>query len=119
MKEADDTWETVCERAYSGVPQYLTRDGVVYQIVITLPPHHISFAESTCSRAEGHYGRFQGALTAEEGAWLKDAVEEQRKIDKVRRRSFVDALLSCPRLDEGETLDISRDSADTGRAVEL
>ena len=35
------------------------------------------------------------------------------------RKSFVDALLSCPRLDEGETLDISRDSADTGRAVEL
>ena len=36
MKEAGDTWETVCERAYSGVPQYLTRDGVSYQVVISL-----------------------------------------------------------------------------------
>ena len=35
------------------------------------------------------------------------------------RKSFVDALLSCPRLDEGEELDISRDKSDCGRSVDL
>ncbi len=33
--------------------------------------------------------------------------------------SFVDALLSCPRLDDGETLDVSRDSNDFGRNVDI
>ena len=32
------------------------------------------------------------------------------------KRSFVDALLACPRLDEGETLDVSRDESDFGMA---
>ena len=36
-----------------------------------------------------------------------------------KRRSFVEALLSCPKLDEGESLDISRDSTDFGRDVAL
>ena len=36
-----------------------------------------------------------------------------------RQRNFVEALLSCPKLPEGETLDISRDSADFGRDVDL
>ena len=36
-----------------------------------------------------------------------------------RRRSFVDALLSCPKLDEGEELDVERDRNDFGRAVDL
>ena len=31
------------------------------------------------------------------------------------RRSFVDALLSCPKLGDGETLNVSRDSKDFGR----
>ena len=39
MKEANDTWEDVCERAYLGEPQYLTRDGVSYRIVISLARH--------------------------------------------------------------------------------
>lgn len=33
--------------------------------------------------------------------------------------SFVDALLSCPKLDEGEALDVTRASDDFGRDVEL
>ena len=39
MKEVNDTWEDVCERAYSGEPQYLTRNGVSYRIVISLARH--------------------------------------------------------------------------------
>lgn len=33
--------------------------------------------------------------------------------------SFVDALLACPKLGEGETLDVTRDSSDFGRDVVL
>ena len=36
-----------------------------------------------------------------------------------RRRNFVEALLSCPKLAEGDTLDISRDASDFGRDVDL
>ena len=36
-----------------------------------------------------------------------------------RRRSFVDALLACPKLGEGETLDVSRDATDFGREIVL
>ena len=36
LKDDADTWESVCERAYSGERQYLTRDGVRYCIAITL-----------------------------------------------------------------------------------
>lgn len=36
-----------------------------------------------------------------------------------KKLSFVDALLSCPKLDDGETLDVSRDPDDCGRAVDL
>ena len=36
-----------------------------------------------------------------------------------KKRSFVDALLSCPKLGEGETLDISRDSDDYGRDINI
>ena len=36
-----------------------------------------------------------------------------------KKRSFVDALLACPKLGDGETLDISRDSDDYGRAVDI
>lgn len=36
-----------------------------------------------------------------------------------RRRNFVEALLSCPKLAAGETLDISRDTEDFGRDVDL
>ena len=34
-----------------------------------------------------------------------------------KKKTFVDALLSCPKLAEGETLDISRDPADRGRDI--
>ena len=33
--------------------------------------------------------------------------------------SFVDALLSCPKSADGETLDVSRDSTDFGRDIAL
>lgn len=36
-----------------------------------------------------------------------------------KKQSFVDALLSCPKLGDGETLDISRDSDDCGRDVDI
>ena len=36
-----------------------------------------------------------------------------------KKRSFVDALLSCPKLGDGETLDISRDSNDYGRDIDI
>ena len=36
-----------------------------------------------------------------------------------RRQSFVDALLSCPKLGDDETLDISRDSNDIGRDIDI
>lgn len=36
-----------------------------------------------------------------------------------RRQNFVEALLSCPKLPEGETLDVSRDTADFGRDADL
>lgn len=42
------------------------------------------------------------------------AVKRQRK-----SQSFVDALLACPKLDEGETLETSRDSGDYGREIDL
>jgi hypothetical protein len=44
-----------------------------------------------------------------------------RSAGRVRpqKKNFVDALLACPRLDEGETLDISRDPADYGRDIDL
>ena len=36
-----------------------------------------------------------------------------------RRQSFVDALLSCPKLGDDETLDVSRDSKDFGRDIDM
>ena len=52
---------------------------------------------------------------ASEGSSLaRSAVRSRRK-----KRTFVDALLSCPKLDEGETLDVSRDAGDYGRAVDI
>ena len=36
-----------------------------------------------------------------------------------KKQSFVDVLLSCPRLDEGDELDIARNSCDVGRTVDL
>ena len=32
-----------------------------------------------------------------------------------KKQSFIDALLSCPKLGDGETLDIARDSNDFGQ----
>lgn len=36
-----------------------------------------------------------------------------------KKSSFVDALLSCPKLEGGEELDIARDPSDCGRSVDL
>lgn len=36
-----------------------------------------------------------------------------------RKKNFIEALMSCPKLGEGESLDISRDRADFGREVDL
>ena len=50
------------------------------------------------------------------------APPEVLPIDRTRRnkkKTFVDVLLSCPRLGEGETLDVSRDSSDYGRDIDL
>lgn len=44
---------------------------------------------------------------------------EQSLPPQNRNRSFVEALMACPKLDEGETLDISRDPTDFGREVAL
>ena len=35
------------------------------------------------------------------------------------RRSFVDALLSCPKFDAGDELDVERSQNDCGRAIDL
>ena len=35
------------------------------------------------------------------------------------RGSFIDALLSCPKLDDGEVLDVTRDVTDFGRDIIL
>ena len=34
-------------------------------------------------------------------------------------RTFVEALLSCPKLDDGESLDVTRDPSDFGRDIDL
>jgi len=36
-----------------------------------------------------------------------------------KKESFVDALLSCPRFDDNDGLDIERDHADFGREIAL
>ena len=51
---------------------------------------------------------------ASEGSSPKRSTVQSR-----RKKTFVDALLSCPRLNDGETLDISRDAGDYGRAIDL
>ena len=47
-----------------------------------------------------------------------DAVRTAKLMPR-KKRSFVDALLSCPKLGDGETLDISRGSDDYGRDVDI
>ena len=47
---------------------------------------------------------------------------EVRPAERTRRgkkKTFVDVLLSCPKLGEGETLDVSRDPSDYGRDIDL
>lgn len=50
-----------------------------------------------------------------------DATDTSRLQDTANTEScsFVDALLSCPKLDVGEKLDISRNHGDYGREVVL
>lgn len=38
---------------------------------------------------------------------------------RAKKKTFVDVLLSCPKLGEGETLDVSRDHSDYGRDIDL
>ena len=52
-----------------------------------------------------------------EDSFLAHSVVRTRP--KPKKKTFVDALLSCPKLDEGETLDVSRDSSDCGRDIDL
>ena len=53
-------------------------------------------------------------IASEDTIFASSAVRTRPK-----RKTFVDALLSCPKLDEGETLDVSRDSSDYGRDIGL
>lgn len=50
---------------------------------------------------------------------LEEPVPASRRTRRSRRRTFVDALLACPQLGEGESLDVSRDSSDCGRDIAL
>ena len=49
----------------------------------------------------------------------KPMSDSSRSCGSNRPRSLLDALLACPRLGEGETLDVSRDSSDFGREIDL
>lgn len=60
---------------------------------------------------------FQVILVPLKPAGASAAVSSSRA--RRPRRSFVDALLSCPKLGDGESLDVSRDPADVGRDVDL
>ena len=53
-------------------------------------------------------------IVSEDSSLARSAVRPRRK-----KKTFVDALLSCPKLDDGETLDISRDTKDYGRVIDL
>lgn len=47
----------------------------------------------------------------------ESSVTPRRRSRLRKRETFVDALLSCPKLDDGEELDISRDRSDCGREI--
>ena len=53
-------------------------------------------------------------IAQENPSLARSAVRPRRK-----KKTFVDALLSCPKLDAGETLDVSRDAEDYGRVVNI
>lgn len=46
-------------------------------------------------------------------------VRSAERARRSKKKTFVDVLLSCPKLGEGETLDVSRDSSDFGRDIDL
>lgn len=73
------------------------------QIKIQVPKEYASYS-------------FQVILVplAENGVATRE-IHSRRKSQK----SFVDYLLSCPKLDESEELDVSRDQSDFGREVDL
>ena len=70
-----------------------------------------------------HRNRISVSVPREYSAYSFQVILVPLGVDAVRtvtlmprkKRSFVDALLSCPKLGDGETLDISRDSDDCGR----
>lgn len=49
----------------------------------------------------------------------EESAPSAHRTRRSRRRTFVDALLACPKLGEGEFLDVSRDSSDCGRDIAL
>ena len=53
-------------------------------------------------------------IASEDSSLVHSAVRSRSK-----KRTFVDALLSCPKLDDGDTLDVSRDAGDYGRVVDI
>lgn len=55
-------------------------------------------------------------IASEDAFFTHSAV---RTRPKPKKKTFLDALLSCPKLGEGEMLDISRDSSDCGRDIDL
>ena len=52
-------------------------------------------------------------IASEDSSLVHSAVRSRCK-----KRTFVDALLSCPKLDDGDTPDVSRDAGDYGRVVD-
>ena len=77
MKEATDSWEAVCERAYSGEPQYLSRYGVPSIVVISLAQYesHIKDQQSQKHRPKNDFSCFFGKTN------LKgDPVKHQRTL---------------------------------------
>jgi len=53
-------------------------------------------------------------IASETSFTARSTVRPRRK-----KKTFMDALLFCPKLDDGETLDVSRDAEDYGRVVDL
>ena len=53
-------------------------------------------------------------IAQENPSLARSAVRPRRK-----KKTFVDALLSCPKLADGETLDVSRDTEDFGRDIDI
>lgn len=60
LKESADTWEDVCERAYSGEPQYLCRYGVPSIVVISLEQYEEKKKPRQAARRKNDFSCFFG-----------------------------------------------------------